>query len=458
MAGRILIADDVATNRIVLKVKLATAFYDVIHADSGQQAITIAQSQAPDLIILDSELSKQDGLETCTALRAHPASQHIPILMIVGAADHAAKLAALHAGADDILQKPIDEVMLLARVRSLLRASGTENELRLRASTCRELGFAEPEAAFEHPGNIALVAARKETALLWRSQLEGKIPDHMQILSRSEALQSPVQMAAPDMFIVAGDLDKSDEGLHLLSELKSRIETRHAPVLMLLDQADTRQAVTALDMGASAVLQLGFDPEELALRVKSKINRKRQADRLRTTVQDGLRLAVIDPLTGLYNRRYALPHLGQIAERAHQTKRHFAVMILDLDRFKRINDTYGHAAGDQVLTDVAQRIRENLRAADLVARIGGEEFLIVMPDTDLEKAKTAAERLRWVVEQTPIAVSNGTQGVHATLSIGVAMGGGENYAPEALMEQADRALYAAKTDGRNQVMIDLNAA
>lgn len=458
MTGRILIADDVATNRIVLKVKLSSAFYDVIQASSGQQTLEVALSERPDLIILDDQLSDIDGISVCRALRSDPATEHIPIIMITSSAEKPSKLGALRAGADDILFKPIDELMLLARVRSLLRACGTADELRLRASTCRDLGFAEAQAGFETPGSVALVAAQKDTALRWRTQLGGQISDRISILSRSEALQSLFHTTAPDLFIIAGDLDNPDEGLRLLSELKSRMETRYVPVLMVLGQPPHSQAIVALDLGANDVIGENFDPEELALRVKTQIKRKRQSDRLRETVQDGLRMAVIDPLTGLYNRRYALPHLGHISQRAKQTKRSFAVMILDLDRFKTVNDSFGHAVGDEVLTEVASRIRKNLRNVDLAARIGGEEFMIAMPDISLNVARVAAEQLRKAIEETPIEVGAPAKTLDVTISVGVAMGDSENSDINKLMSLADRALYAAKTDGRNQVTVSLSAA
>ncbi len=458
MAGRILIADDVATNRIVLKVKLASAFYEVVQADSGRAALDLAVQERPDLIVLDLQMADIDGVSVCKALRANPATEHIPIIMVTAVSDKDAKMAALKAGADDFLYKPINELILLARVRSLLRARDTEEELRLRASTCRELGFAEANAMFEHPGHVGVVAAQKETAVRWKAALQAKTKNQIRIFTRETVLTSLAEGTVPDVFVIAADLERSDDGLRLLSELKSRAETRHSPVVAILRHPAHNQSVMALDLGANDLMDEEFDPEELALRVETQIKRKRQADRLRESVHDGLRMAVIDPLTGLYNRRYALPHMARIAERAQEQQRPFPVMILDLDRFKTINDSHGHGAGDQVLVEVARRIRENLRAVDLVARIGGEEFLIAMPDTSLAEARIAAERLRQVVEETPVTLENSNKRLHITMSIGVAMGGARVQSVTELLAQADRALYAAKSDGRNQVMVNLSAA
>jgi two-component system cell cycle response regulator len=198
--------------------------------------------------------------------------------------------------------------------------------------------------------------------------------------------------------------------------------------------------------------------EEVVIRLRTQIQRKRMADRLRATMADGLRLALIDPLTGLYNRRYALPHITRIAERAQETGRSFAVMLLDLDRFKAVNDTYGHAAGDVVLAEVAQRIRNSLRGVDLVARIGGEEFLVALPDTALDAARGTAERLRRIIADRPIRLPGALGEITVTASVGLAMGGADGVAVEQVVDFADQALLGSKSEGRNLVTVSRSAA
>ena len=136
-----------------------------------------------------------------------------------------------------------------------------------------------------------------------------------------------------------------------------------------------------------------------------------------------MRLAMIDPLTGLYNRRYAMPELATIAARAAETGSPFAVMVVDLDRFKLVNDKHGHGAGDQVLVEVSRRLTANLRASDLLARIGGEEFLVALPDAGMPLARTVAERLCQAIEERPIRLASGI-GLTVTVSIGVAVSDG----------------------------------
>lgn len=460
MAGKILIVDDVATNRIVLKVKLASAYYETLQAATAEEALALATAERPDLVLLDVELPDMDGIELCHRLKETPATQDIPVVMISAFRDTARRLAALRAGAEDLFWKPLDELLLLARLRSLLRAREAREQLGLRGTTYRDLGFADPAQSFAGAGLIGLVAGRIETGLAWKRALQPHLCDRLLVLDRDAALGELQSSEVPDLFLVAADLVRPGDGLRFMSELRSRPNTRFSAVCLALPEQARDMQATALDLGAGDLIDMAADPAEIALRLQTQLQRKRQTDMLRDSVADGLRMAMIDPLTGLHNRRYALPCLSRIADRAAEAGKSFGVLVLDLDRFKAVNDTWGHAAGDAVLADVARRLRQELRGCDLLARIGGEEFLIVLPDTGFEAAHGIAERLRHAVGDAPIRAPGGVM-VPVTLSIGLAMGGGAAHPglpPEQLMARADCALLAAKSDGRNQVKLDRSAA
>lgn len=461
MAGRILIVDDVATNRIMLKVRLTGACYDVLQAGSGTEALDIARQEKPDLIILSHELPDMAGETVCMQLRQDPQTRDCPVVMSITCNSAEARINALRAGAQDYLPKPLDEMTLLARVRSLLRARETENELRLRDDTSREFGFAEMPSGFTTPADVALIAPGGD-AVSWKAALVAADSRHnIRVVAPENALSWPAPAQegsdtgkAPDIFVISGDLTRQDEGLRLLSELRSRPATRHAGIIMILRKDAQQQSVIALDLGANDLITGEFTPEELKIRIDALTRRKRRSDQLRNSVRDRLRLAMQDPLTGLYNRRYAFTHLTRISEHSRTSGYSFAVMMLDIDRFKQVNDTWGHQVGDQVLCAVAHRLRDNLRDVDLIARIGGEEFLVAMPDTTMDQARGAAERLRRLVEEIPVIPGPDMDPIHVTLSIGVSMGpGGEDgqQHPEGLLQRADQALYASKNQGRNMV-------
>lgn len=463
MSGKILIADDLSTNRIGLKGKLAEACYRSLLASDGDGCLRLARSEMPDAILLDRSLRDIPGVEVLRRLRADPATRDIPVILLSTDDRAETRIEALRAGADDFMAKPVDGLMLLARLRNLLRARGTASDLAAQGGTLEVLGLAEAAPPFEGPGLVALVTERPEEALALRRGLAGLLHDRVEILAREAALAAGTvpQDAAPDIFVIAADTGGPGGGLRLMSELRSRPASRHAAfcVVGLDDRPDG--AAMAFDLGAGDVLPAAPEPGELALRLRKLLRRKRAADRMRASIEDGLRLALVDPLTGLHNRRYAMPHLAGISDRAGLAGLGYAVMVVDLDRFKAVNDRWGHAAGDAVLVEVARRLADNLRSGDLLARIGGEEFLVGLPDTGPAAARAIADRLCEVVQARPIRLPAG-RSLHVTCSIGLAVSepregmAGEPVA--AVLDRADRALRLAKAGGRNQVTLGRSAA
>ncbi|MBZ4021362.1 hypothetical protein CKO11_02655 [Rhodobacter sp. TJ_12] len=460
MAGKVLIVDDVATNRIVLKVKLSGARYETVQAGTGAQALRLVAQECPDLVLLDVQLPDMSGIEVCRRLKADPATAHLPVIVVTAFPSPETRLEALRCGADDFILKPFEELTLLARLRSLMRMRETDEELRLRENTCHELGFAEPAAPpVAPPARIGLVAPDRETCVAWKNAMLRFLPnDFLRVLDYQTALSAAAEDPPPDAYVIAADLARPGEGLRLMSELRSRAGSRHAVICIGVREAARETSAVALDLGASDLTPVRLaDPafaEEAALRLTAHIARKRRHDRQRERVADGLRLALVDPLTGLYNRRYAMPHVARLAERSRLSGRNFAVMVLDLDRFKMVNDTYGHGAGDAVLVEVARRLSANLRQVDLVARVGGEEFLVAMPECTLEGARIVAERLCRVMEERPFELPDGTT-IALTVSIGLALGGGPAATTtiDQVIHQADHALMGSKAEGRNQVKI-----
>jgi len=456
MTGRILIVDDVATNRIVMKVKLVDACYTVEQEDSGSAALRAAHEKRPDLIILDVLMPDMSGLEVCRRLKADPDTADIPVLLVTALRDRASKMAGLEAGADDFLTKPVDEVTLLARVRSLIRARDTVRELRERGEYGAGEGFAEAMAGFEaksRPGRIWLVAPGHNGAVVWKTALDDKVGGEVRVVPRETALTELTvdDSESADVFVISADLTDRNDGLRLLSELRSRPATRHAATLMVLPEGDTERAAIALDLGASDILYAPVDTQELAIRIRAQLGRKRQADRLRASLRAGLELAVTDSLTGLHNRRYGLYRLEQMMARPGKG---IVVMMLDLDHFKGINDRHGHAAGDEVLRRLSRRLRAELRSGDLVARLGGEEFLVALADADHAAAVECAERLRRSIADMPFAFGEGGASITVTMSVGVAFADpAVMETPEHVIARADSALYSSKSLGRDRVTV-----
>jgi len=257
-----------------------------------------------------------------------------------------------------------------------------------------------------------------------------------------------------DLIIVNMSIESTDP-LRLCSTIRSFEETRLTPILTIVREGDTRKLVRALDIGVNDYVTRPVAPDELLARVTTQLRRKHNLDQLRSSFEASLEMAVTDQLTGLYNRRYLASHLSAMFDRAYWTGRALSVLILDIDHFKGINDRFGHDVGDKVIQVFADRIGSAIRGIDLACRYGGEEFLIAMPDTDINFARIVAERLRQDIASEKIPLNNGRDIVDVTVSIGIASSedGPEDDTAQKLIKRADEALYKAKESGRNQVVL-----
>jgi two-component system cell cycle response regulator len=243
-----------------------------------------------------------------------------------------------------------------------------------------------------------------------------------------------------------------EDGLRLCSRLRSSERTRAVPILMVAEDADMKRVAQGLEIGAHDYILRPVDRNELLARVRTQIRRKRYQDRLRANYEQSLSMALTDSLTGLFNRRYLMVHLEKILNKNKETQKALCALILDIDHFKAINDTYGHQAGDDVLKAFAGRISQKLRSFDLVARLGGEEFVVILPDISQDMAFHVAERLRASISNEAFVISTSKKPIDVTVSIGASMvQGGESLTVEDVLKRADDELYRAKETGRNRV-------
>lgn len=336
------------------------------------------------MILLDLVLPDMSGIAVIKHLRANPATRDVPLLALHAGQDTPLRRQALFEGADDVLPKHGAMQVLLSRIRNLLRGGEGVEALGRHGTGINLTAFAEATSPFAGQSVISILSTQGTGAAAWRSRIARVMNDRIILQSREDALVEPnicPEHPAPDVFVLDSAGAGMAENMRLMSELRSRAATRHSAICIISANITCDEATMAYDQGADDLVDIGVSPDELALRLSALIRRKRRNDCLRASVQDGLRLAMIDPLTGLHNRRYALPQLAAISDRALASNGVFAVMVIDLDRFKSVNDRLGHASGDTVLVEVARRLQSNLRAGDLLARIGGEEFLVALPNT-----------------------------------------------------------------------------
>ncbi|GLQ07672.1 PleD family two-component system response regulator [Sneathiella chinensis] len=451
MSARILVVDDVIPNVKILEAKLSVEYYDVITAYNGPDALVLAEEESPDLILLDVMMPQMDGFEVCQRLKKNPVTAHIPVVMVTALSETADRVQGLEAGADDFLTKPVDDVALFARVKSLLRLKMMMDEFRLREATSQDLGVISPEdgpGSLNQKGRILAIDDNNFSA----QQLRAVYEEKYDVTIEGDMEEALVLARGGDFDLAVISMNCTGfDPLRLCSRIRTLEETRQLPILTLVDDSDTERLVKGLELGVNDYVMRPIDNNELAVRTRTQVLRKQYQDRLRHNYHRSMELAVTDALTGLYNRRYMTNHLNTLLSKAGADYRPVSLLIMDIDYFKKVNDTHGHDVGDDVLKQFSSRIGKSVRGIDLACRFGGEEFVVVMPDTDLAVATGVAERLRREVAGQPFSVSQGTLELDITCSIGVTMSQ-PNEQSDTLLKRADEALYQAKRDGRNRVV------
>jgi len=447
MSARILVVDDVDTNVRLLEAKLTIEYFDVVTCNDGATAIELARTEQPDLILLDVMMPKMDGFETCRRLKDDPATRHIPVVLVTALDGRQDRIRGLEAGADDFLSKPYDDLILMARVRSLTRLKVMVDELREREESGRRFGIggAGVERLRGTGGRIVVVDDNPEQAGVLMAEL-GR--NHRPVLANS--IDAGISAGGVDLMIINA-ANASFDGLRLLAHLRAREVTRSLPILTIVDLKERQRLVKALELGANDIVSAPIDPDELSVRVVTQVKRKRYTDFLRERLERNLEAAVTDVLTGLHNRRYMASQLQSMLARANRGGEAISVLIIDLDHFKSINDSFGHDVGDEVLREFAVRLATNVRAVDLPCRLGGEEFVVVMPGTSLEDARRIAERIRRDISSEPFRALAGKAPLDVTVSVGVASSV-DGDTPETLLKRADQGVYEAKDRGRNTVV------
>jgi two-component system cell cycle response regulator len=453
VTGLVLVVDDVPANVKLLEAKLTNEYYDVITAKDGFEAIEQTKAKKPDLILLDVMMPGIDGFETCRRIKQDPDISHIPVVMVTALSEPSDRVAGLEAGADDFITKPINDTALFARVRSLVRIKVLIDELRLRDKSGSQLGMSASDYSLNldvSGSNLMLVdddvvQVRRIGEKLGAAGYKLKhFEDHKQAL---EFAREDNQL---DLILISTQLADID-GLRLSTQFKAIEQVRHVPIIMLVEEDEQHLMLKGLELGVNDYLLTPVDFNEMFARIKTQIRRKKYQEALKSNYQESVSMAVTDGLTKLYNRHYLDTHLRNLVRQAAEQNRALSVVIMDMDHFKKVNDNYGHASGDEVLKTLAAVIVKTIRSADLAARYGGEEFVVLMPETDAARAYEAAERLRKAVELTDFVIPHPESPLKKTTSIGYATMQ-PNDTPESLLKRADVALYEAKNSGRNKVL------
>lgn len=451
MSAKVLVVDDMPANVRLLQARLEAEYYEVLVAHNGAEALRLARTEQPDIVLLDVMMPELDGYEVTRQLKSDPETRHIPVILVTALDGRDDRLSGLEAGADDFLNKPVDEVMLFARLKALVRLKLMFDELRQREVSGRKAGVFDPaqlQRQIEAVGNVLVIDDNERQGMRMLRQL-GR--------THRCAYESDPQKAQK---IASGRVDllvlnltaKSFDPLRFVAHLRSTEATRQTPVLGVYSPEGRDVLLKALELGVNDALPRPVDAQELIARAHTQIRRKRYADYLRNSLDRSLELSVTDPLTGLNNRRYMDMQFINLLPRHMKAGEPLSLLMLDIDYFKRVNDTYGHDAGDEVLKEFSRRLTQSVRAVDMPCRLGGEEFVVLMPGADSEDARHIAERVRLQVASAAFNLSTG-QALNITVSVGVSTLSGTGDSAEGLLKRADEAVYEAKQGGRNRVIL-----
>lgn len=454
MTARVLIVDDIPTNVRLLEARLTAEYFEVLTATSGREALAICDRADIDLVLLDVMMPEMDGFEVCRRLKGNLKTHHIPVVMVTALDQPSDRVRGLEVGADDFLTKPVDDIQLMARVKSLVRLKALTDELRARAQTGQQIAVEDALRAMDSittdNGRILLIDTDQRHA----ERVAGYLRDNNEVEVLPNPSDAVLALAGGDFELVLVSMALGEfDALRICSQIRTLEQGRTLPIILIAEDVDRNRVVRGLDLGVNDFIMRPVERNELSARVRTQIRRQRYAVELRESVNHTLALAVTDELTGLYNRRYFERHLSLMLGKAQEQSRDMALMLIDMDFFKAVNDTHGHDIGDAVLKEFALRLRRNIRGVDLACRFGGEEFVVLMPDTDFRQAQSVAERVRQAVAERPFE-AGAQRPLNITVSVGVALNDAEGDTPELVLKRADIALYRAKREGRNRVIFD----
>ena len=453
MSARILVVDDIEANRRLLQAKLEAKYFEVLLAESGPQALEIVRSQNPEIILLDVMMPGMNGYEVCAELKNDRETAHIPVVMVTALSEQEDRVRGLEAGAEDFLTKPVDDFALMSRIDVLMRYNAVASELRRREASGERAGILDKADLTElnRPSSILVIDdnPRSSERLAERLRQYGHA-----VMTLEETGGFAGDMTDKAELVILSLRSERFDALKLCAHFKMNEDTRSLVIIVIYEPHEKDRAIKAMELGASDMILAPLDDQELFARIRTQSRRFRYIDILRRRLDEGMELAVIDPLTGLHNRRFMMNQLGRLLKRSDMGEAPISVMVGDIDHFKRVNDTYGHEAGDKVLIEVANRLRANVRPSDIVCRHGGEEFIVIMPDTEGEVAKIAAERIRNAVASEVFEIEGVPVSLDITMSGGVASHIGPEETVDQLLKRSDDALYRAKSEGRNRIVTE----
>lgn len=424
--AQILIVEDESIVALDIKRRLLNSGYGIVDiVNTGEKAVELAGRLTPDLILMDIHLKgRMDGIEAAKVIRAQ---SDLPVIFLTAFADEETLQRARDVGAFGFILKPFDDNSLAPAIEMALVKHRMEQALRESETRYRSLVDTMPDAVFVTDLELNIQFCNRQAAQMFQYESE------LDLLGMKALILFVPEHRAALIKDAQKLLETGRGGIVEYSMLRRNGEIFPGELKgsLLRDPAGTPKGIIAVSRDISGRKFL-----------------EKQAQDLLDQVQN---LARRDSLTNLYNHRYFYEIAEVEFSRTRRFKHSLAAIMIDLDHFKLVNDTYGHLVGDQVLRTVAEHMQSSLRAVDILGRVGGEEFLAILPETSIEGGLIIAERLRLAIEQNPFSTRSGL--IYVTASLGMAVITKGCLSLDVLINQADKALYVAKRNGRNRVEV-----
>lgn len=434
--SRVLVVDDDPVLRLALCCFMERLGFRVTACENGEQAVEGFAAQGADIILMDAAMPVMDGFCACEAIRVLPDGEHLPIIMITGFDDELSIDRAFASGASEYITKPILWPVLRNRIHHLIDAARAERALRNDWAFFQSLldAMPDPTVVIDRGGRVRWFNAATRICLA----IEEPVIAHLLRLSRdAEAL---------------GSLGSDDQPLPpsaLIARVGEHLDATREPLDLLLRHTDGDGNTAYTELHAGALLGSTQDALGCILRFQDVTQRECERRQLHDDLHKVGRLARSDALTGLANRRRFDERLREALYAAAQTCRPLALLFIDLDGFKAINDSLGHTAGDRLLQAIGDRLRDTVRGSDTVARLGGDEFAVVLADIHRDAVVAGlCERLLRAISK-PVRLGEREASVGA--SIGVSLFPDHGNSTASLIQAADHAMYQVKKSGKNAV-------
>ena len=448
MTATILVVDDIEANLKVLEAKLSTHYYSVITTNQGKKALEILKKKRIDIILSDVLMPEMDGFALCEAIKKNHETTFIPIIMITALSDIEDKIRGLSVGADDFLSKPINDTELFIRIKSLYKLKQLTDELKVRNQVNLQLGADQVAISEDFNNKKILIIDDDIVSCRFIMNTTKKLSCNVKTVNDIGDIESIYESFEPEIVMISCQL-MNDDPLKVFTRLNT-IDISEKPYFILIAEEDKLDTVMkGIEIGISDYIIYPINESELIARSKNQLKRKMYHNLLKNQIIESIDLSVKDTLTNVYNRRYFEIHATKMIALTNSANKKLFFFMLDIDKFKYINDNHGHQIGDMVIKEVSQIIKQNIRVTDLVARYGGDEFIIMLVDIPNAKVLTIAQRIRSSIEEKKFTTPEGKT-FNTNISIGIA----ESYNDstlETLIKKADQALYKSKNLGRNTV-------